>query len=538
MIKIPVLVVGGGPVGLCVAGDLGWRGVNVLEIERGDGAVGQPKMDMPHIRTLEFCRRWGLVEEVEQAGYNRKYPQDNIWVTSLIGGYELGREPFPCPDDEPYPPQSPQRRERCPQNFFDPVIARWTRSFPSVDLRYFTELAEFVESDTGVRATIRNVNTGATEEVEAQYMVACDGAGSMIREKLGIGMTGNAVLTYTTNVIFRSRDLDKLKTIKTGYRYIFIGPEGTWATLVAIDGYENFRFSLVGSQSRAKMTDDELVAAIRRAIGGPCDIELISTMPWTRRELVANEYGTKRIFLVGDSAHQLSPTGAFGMNTGLQEAVDIAWKLEAVFRGWGGPNLLATYETERKPVAARNVRTAAENLARMLETRKRLPPPAIFEPGPAGDAARKEYGDWYTQQMWPEWNTIGIHIGYRYDNSPIVVGDGSPLPPLDVHTYIQSSHAGCRAPHAWMKDGRSTLDLYGKGFVLLRLGANPPEASALVEAAKSRGVPLRVEAIDEPDVNAVYEKKLVLVRPDGHVAWRGDAVPADALKLIDTVRGA
>ena len=537
-IKTPVLIVGGGPVGLCVAGDLGWRGLSCLEIEKGDGAIGQPKMDMPHIRTLEFCRRWGLVEQVEQSGYNRKQPQDNIWVTALIGGYELGREPFPCPDDEPYPEQSPQRRERAPQNFFDPVIARWTKSFPTVDLRYFTELVDFTEHENHVSASIRDLKTGRTDDVECQYLVGADGAGSMVREKLGISMTGNAVLTYTTNVIFRSRDLAQKQTIKTGYRYIFIGPEGTFATIVAIDGYDNYRFSLVGDSGRRALTDDDLLNEIRRAIGGPCEIELLSTMPWTRRELVADSYGTKRVFLVGDSAHQLSPTGAFGMNTGLQEAVDISWKLEAMIRGWGGPKLLESYEIERKPVAARNVKTAAENLARMLETRKRTPPGEIFEPGPQADAVRKEYGDWYTERMWHEWFTIGIHIGYRYDNSPIVIGDGTQPPPLAVPTYIQTSHAGCRAPHAWMKDGRSTLDLFGKGFVLMRLGANPPDGSALLTAAASRSVPMREEIIDEAAVNTVYEKRLVLVRPDGHVAWRGDELPGDVSGLIDRVRGA
>ena len=159
-------------------------------------------------------------------------------------------------------------------------------------------------------------------------------------------MTGNAVLTYTTNVIFKSRDLAKKQTIKHGYRYIFVGPEGTFATIVAIDGYDNYRFSLVGSGNRANLTDDDLRNEIRRAVAGECEIELISTMPWTRRELVADKYDTKRVFLVGDSAHQLSPTGAFGMNTGIQEAADIAWKLDACLQGWGGPQLLKTYETE------------------------------------------------------------------------------------------------------------------------------------------------------------------------------------------------
>ncbi len=535
--KTPVLVVGAGPVGLCVAGDLAWRGHASLNIERGDGVVVQPKMDMPHVRTLEFCRRWGLVEQVENAGYNRKWPQDNVWVTGLIGGYELGREPFPSCDDEPCPEQSPQRRERCPQNFFDPVIARWVRSFPQVTQRYFTELLDFVEHDDRVTATIRDVNTGAVEAVEAQFLVGCDGAGSLVRDKLGVSMTGNSVLTYTTNVIFKSRDLSRRQNIPHGYRYIFVGPEGTTATIVAIDGYDNYRFSLVGSGHRAKLDDAQLHDAIARTIGGACEIEILSTMPWTRRELVADRFASKRVFLVGDSAHQLSPTGAFGMNTGLQEAVDISWKLAATLEGWGGPRLLASYETERKPIAARNVREAAANLGRMLETRTRKPPPQIFEAGAAGAAARKAYGDWYTERMSHEWFTLGIHIGYRYEGSPICLADGTALPALSVANYKQSSHAGCRAPHVWLRDGRSTLDLFGKSFVLLRLGASPPDASALLAAAKHRSMPLEAIDIDEAPVNAMYEKKLVLVRPDGHVAWRADMAPGDASGVIDTVRG-
>jgi hypothetical protein len=226
------------------------------------------------------------------------------------------------------------------------------------------------------------------------------------------------------------------------------------------------------------------------------------------------------------------------MNTGMQEAVDIAWKLEASLRGWGGPNLLASYEIERKPVAARNVAEAARNLGRMLETRTVKPPAEIFTPGPHGDAARKTYGDWYTERMSHEWFTLGIQLGYRYDGSPICVPDDTTPPSFDAANYVQTSHAGARAPHVWLADGRSTLDLYGRGFVLLRLGKDAPEASPLVEAAATRHLPLSVVALDEPAVTQLYEKALVLVRPDGHVAWRGDALPADVLGLVDTVRGA
>ena len=536
--RVPVLVAGAGPVGLCVTGDLARRGIDVLQVERGDGAVVQPKMDMPHPRTMEFCRRWGLVEAVENAGYNRAHPQDNVWVTAMRGGYELGREVFASCADEPYPPQSPQRRERCPQNFFDPVLARWVRGLPRAEQRYETELVDFAQDDKGVRAVIRDVTSGREDTVEADYLIGCDGAGSVVREKLGVGMTGNPVLTYTTNVIFRSRDLARRQDIATAYRYIFIAREGTWATLVAIDGYDTYRFSLVGGAAREKHTDDYLRAAILKAIGCDCDVEILSTMPWTRRELVADSFGAGRVHLVGDAAHQLSPTGAFGMNTGIQEAVDIAWKVEAMLRGWGGPRLLKSYEIERKPVAARNVREAAANLARMLETRARLPPSSIFEPGPEGDAARADYGAWYTERMSHEWFTIGVQLGYRYDGSPICVPDDTIAPPMQVATYVQTSHAGARAPHVWLADGRSTLDLFGEGFTLMRLGADAANPEPLVMAARARGVPLSVFETREPEVVAAYERALVLVRPDGHVAWRGDAPPLDALALIDVVRGA
>jgi 2-polyprenyl-6-methoxyphenol hydroxylase-like FAD-dependent oxidoreductase len=536
--KTPILIVGGGPVGLALAGDLGWRGMPCLLVEKGDGSVDNPKMDMVHPRALEFCRRWGIIPWVESAGYNRNYPQDYIWVTALHGGYELGREPNPPCAIELRPPQSPQKRERCPQNFFDPVLARHARSYRDVTLRHETELVDFSEREDGVSATIVDVKTGERTMVEAQYLIACDGAGSLIREKIGVSMTGNSVLTYTTNAIFRSDELEGLNQIRPGYRYIFIGSEGTWCTIVAIDGRNTYRFSLVGNQNRANLDDADIRAAIERAVGCPFKFEILSTMPWTRRELVADSYGTKRVFLVGDSAHQLSPTGGFGMNTGIQEAVDIGWKLEACVRGWGGANLLASYEAERKPVAARNVREAARNLDRMLASRQTKPPEAVFRPGPEGEAARRTYGDWYTRMMAPEWFTIGIQLGYRYEGSPIIVPDGTPAPPDDVARYVQTSRPGHRAPHVWMQDGRSTLDLFGRGFVLLRTRAAPPDVGGLIEAAKSRGVPLSIVDVFEMPVWETYERELILVRPDGHVAWRGDEPPDDPLTLIDRIRGA
>ena len=194
-------------------------------------------------------------------------------------------------------------------------------------------------------------------------------------------------------------------------------------------------------------------------MGRDFDYEILSVMRWVRRELVADRYGTDRVFIAGDAAHLMSPTGGFGMNTGIGDAVDLGWKLEAVVKGWGGADLLRSYEAERRPVGLRNVAEASRNLRRMLSTRERLPGPEIFAPGAANDAARKEYGDWFAAIMRHEWFANGVMLGYRYDSSPIVWPDGTPAPPDVSHPYIQTARPGARAPHVWLADGRSTLDL-------------------------------------------------------------------------------
>jgi 2-polyprenyl-6-methoxyphenol hydroxylase-like FAD-dependent oxidoreductase len=533
--KTPVLIVGAGPVGLALAGDLGFRGAQCTLIERTDGQVQQPRMDMVGVRTMEFCRRWGIVPWVESAGYNRDYPQDCAWVTTLTG-HEFGREVFAPPSQEKYPPQSPQKRERCPQNFFDPVLRRFASQYPGVSMAYNTELVSFVEHEDGVTATVRDVISGETREIEAQFLVGTDGGASSVRQGLGIQMAGEPTLTYTTNVVFRTDNLEALHDKPKAYRYIFIGPEGTWATLVAINGRDQWRFSLVGDDTRATHDEAYMRAAIQRAVGREFDFEILSMLPWIRRQLVANTYGTQRVFLAGDAAHLTSPTGGFGMNTGIQDAVNLSWKLAAYLQGWGGRALLDSYETEMRPVALRNVAEATGNLKRMLSPRVSSPSAAVFEEGPAGDEARKAFGDAYTEQMKREWFSIGIHLGYVFEGSPVLVPDGTPRPEDTVSTYVQTARPGSRAPHVWLKPGESTLDLFGQTFVLLRFqGGSSTELEA---AAAERKVPFKVVDIDDSQAAQLYERRFVLVRPDGQVVWRADQMPADPLAVIDTVRGA
>jgi 2-polyprenyl-6-methoxyphenol hydroxylase-like FAD-dependent oxidoreductase len=534
--RVPVLIVGGGPVGLALAGELGWRGVPCTLIEKTDGTIEQPKMDLVGIRTMEFCRRWGILDWVRDAPYPLDYPQDYIYVTGL-NGYELAREPFPGRGFEPCPPESPQKRERVPQDMFDPILRRFAERSSLATLRYNCELIAFQESPEGVRAEVRDTTTGETGIIEADYLIGTDGGASTVREQLAIGMSGNPALTYTTNVMFLCANFQHLHDKGLGYRFIFIGPEGTWLTIVAVNGGDRFRMSIVGSPQKINHTEDDIHAALKRAMGRDFDYEILSVMRWVRRELVADRYGTERIFIAGDAAHLMSPTGGFGMNTGIGDAVDLGWKLEAVLKGWGGSDLLRSYEAERRPVGLRNVAEASGNLRRMLSTRERLPGPEIFQSRAASDAARKEYGEWFATIMRHEWFANGVMLGYRYDGSPIVWSDGTPAPPDPSHPYTQTARPGARAPHVWLDDGRSTLDLFGRGFVLLRLGNNPLSTARIERAAQQSSMPLNCIEIDKPEVLSAYERRLVLVRPDGHVAWRADAEPADVGGLIDVIRG-
>lgn len=537
MQETPILIIGAGPVGLAFAGDLGWRGVPSMIVEQTDGSIFQPRQDLVGIRTMEFCRRWGIVEDVVNCPYPRDLPQDNMYMAGpLVGGWEIGRYVVKALGDDKPPPQSPQIRERCPQNMFDPILAKFARSYDCVTMQYRHRLVAFEQDADGVTATLEDLENGGKKEIRAQYMVACDGANSLVRRQLGITQKGQPALTYTTNVIFRCDGFEKIHGRKVGYRFIFIDAEGTWATIVAINGKDEWRFSIIRSGDGSRdLTEDDVRVAIRKAVGVDFDYDIVSIMPWTRRELVADSYREGRVFLAGDAAHATSPTGGFGMNMGVGDAVDLSWKLDAVLQGWGGSRLLDSYFTERQPVATRNVREASGNLGRMLSPE---PGPDFLKETSAGEAERAKIGAEFSTAMMREWRTLGIHLGYVYENSPIIAADCSEPPTQDPTIYEQTSRPGSRAPHVWLADGRSTLDFFGKSFVLLRIGPDAPEADALVEAAQTAGLPLKVIAINEPDVSRMYQCKFVLVRPDGHSAWRGDSLPDDPAALLDLVTGA
>jgi hypothetical protein len=218
------------------------------------------------------------------------------------------------------------------------------------------------------------------------------------------------------------------------------------------------------------------------------------------------------------------------------DAVNLGWKLEAMLAGWGGPQLLDSYTVEQKQVAIRNAGFSTHNYNLWLGLRQICGP--ILDETPVGERVRREVGVKLKEALVDEWECLGVQLGYRYEDSPICIPDGTPPVQDPITRVIQTARPGARAPHAWLPDGRSTLDLFGRGFVLLRLGANPPAADAIVAAARTRGVPLSMIDLPSEEIAALYQAKLVLVRPDGHSAWRADMAPGNAGALIDAVRGA
>lgn len=533
MRKIPVLIVGGGPVGLALAADLGWRGIRCELVEQTDGLISTPKMNEVNTRTMELCRRWGIADAVQNCPFPADYPLDVVFVTTM-SGYELGRIRRSPRSQGASGALSPTRLQICSQLWFDPILRSFAQSLPSVTLRYSTRLERFERSADGVSAQLHDLERDSYEMVHAQYLVGCDGANSNVREALNIGLKGQGILGYPVHLFFSAPDLLDRCGREPGVFFLAIDRDGLWANIRIIDPSSGlWRLMLLDSDGKQTSHSVDRAALLRRAIGQPLDVEWKGLSIWTRRSVVAERYSLDRVFLAGDAVHQLSPTGALGMNTGIADAVDLSWKLTAVLEGWGGEHLLASYDAERRPVGMRNVRMATEFHRAHGEFGSDLS--AIEDDSEEGRLFRQCLGETLIRQIGRMFRTAGLQLGYHYESSPICVDDDTPPPQDEAEEYVPSARPGSRAPHAWLHSGHSTLDLFGRGFVLIRFA---DAATANIEsAAMMRGVPLKTVTIEEPEIAKLYERRLVLVRPDGHVAWRGDSLPFDCTALIDHVRG-
>jgi 2-polyprenyl-6-methoxyphenol hydroxylase-like FAD-dependent oxidoreductase len=532
--NVPVLIVGGGPVGLALAVELGWRGIHCELVEQTDGAISTPKMNEVNTRTMEFCRRWGIDDAVRHCPFPDDHSLDVVFVTSL-GGHELARMRRPTRAHQQAESHSPTRLQICSQLWFDPILRTFAQSQLSVSLRYRTRLEAFEASDSGVTAELHDLETGQRETIHADYLVGCDGAISPIRDAIGVGLNGQGILGHPLHLFFRCPDLLAQCGREPGVFFMAIDRNGLWANIRVIDPADGlWRLMVLDTDGKQTPESVDRAALLQRAVGRPIDVEWKGVSIWTRRSVVAEHYSRGRVFLAGDAVHQLSPTGALGMNTGIGDAVDLGWKLAAVLAGWGGPELLASYDSERRPIGLRNVTMTAEFYLAHGEFSGGIA--AIEDDSEDGRQLRHRIGESLTRDVGRMFRTAGLQLGYRYEASSICVPDGTPQSPDDPEKFLPSARPGGRAPHTWLGDGRSILDLFGRGFVLMRFGN--ADTAAIEQAAMARGVPLSVVDLDEPEAAALYERNLVLVRPDGHVAWRDDALPTDSTALIDRVRGA
>ncbi len=534
MRETPVLIVGGGPVGLALAADLGWRGIECILVEQGDGTIYHPRANTVNSRTMEFCRRWGIAEEVRQAGTPPDFPLDIIFCTGLKG-YMLARVDRPTYGGHKPLPTTPERSQRCNQLFFDPIMRKLAASFQSVQLRFRCRFESFTETADGVLCELHDLASHRRETVKARFLVGCCAGRSSVPQALGVRWEGQPVLSYHLNVFLKIKELWNRHDKGKAAFYFFIDESGGGPSLIELDGNELWRLGLNTGQQLVAPEDVNIPAIVEEFMGADIPYELVSILPWTCRSIVADIWNRGNVFLAGDAVHQHSPSGGFGMNTGLGDAVDLGWKLGATLAGWGGPALLESYEIERKPVARRIVREATENHVPLSDTATLA---LVRSQSPEGDRARRIISDEILRERTKVFVSDGLVLGYRYEPSPIIVADGTPAPKESVSQYTPIARPGSRAPHAWLQDGRSTLDLFGDSFVLLAFYGAASDTSSILTAARLRGVPLEMVAIDDPVIAKLYERRLVLVRPDGHVSWRADAPPEDPLTLIDHVRGA
>ena len=528
-----VLIVGAGPVGLSLAIELGTRGVACHVIERNDRVGYSPRAKTTNVRSREHLRRWGIADALRAASpMPPDYPSTVVFATRMTG-WPLARFENALNGSRERNNLYSESAQWVPQYTLEEVLRRHASSLPGVSVSFNTELVSFVETEQGVVSDLKDRTTGAVRRVSSPYLVGADGARSAVRDRIGAAMTGPGALASNYSVIFRAPGLAARHRLGEAIMYWMVNDDVP-SLLGPMDDAGLWFFMATRLAGIDASTVDP-VALIRRGAGiADLDIEVVGTDPWTAHQLIADRYGTARVLLAGDACHLHPPFGGFGMNMGIGDAVDIGWKLAATLQGWGGPGLLASYEQERRAV---HEWTIAEAVANYALVGNQLVQPAIEDPGPAGDATRREVSEVIGATKVREFKTLGLVLGCRYAGSPIIVDDGSAPPMSDSVLYVPSAHPGCLAPHLWLADGSSLYDHFGIGFTLLVTAGDASAGDAWAAAAAERSVPLKVVAPGDARLGGRYGARFALIRPDQHVAWRGDAIPEDLPGLLGHVTG-